>query len=176
MGRHSGFIACYASLAKNDANFVLIPEVPFRLDGEHGLLALLRERLVRRNHAVIVVAEGAGQDLVRAGEPEYDKSGNIKLGDIGALSKEADRRVLRARADGDQSQVHRPQLYDSQRAGQSLTTPSIAFGSRTTRCMRRCAGGRRLLIGRWNTRFVHIPMKMAIAAAERQSIPTGTCG
>ena len=85
MGRHSGFIACYASLAKNDANFVLIPEVPFGLDGEHGLLALLRECLIRRNHAVIVVAEGAGQALVQSGEPQYDKSGNIKLGDIGGF-------------------------------------------------------------------------------------------
>ena len=30
MGRHSGFIACYAALSNNDADFVLIPEVPVR--------------------------------------------------------------------------------------------------------------------------------------------------
>src|SRR5205814_1118809 len=45
MGRHSGFIACYAVLARSGADVVLIPEVPFALDGEHGLLAHLRRRV-----------------------------------------------------------------------------------------------------------------------------------
>ena len=64
MGRHSGFIACYATLATGDADFVLIPEVPFDLDGEHSFLGVLRRRLDESGHAVIVVAEGAGQDLL----------------------------------------------------------------------------------------------------------------
>ena len=63
MGRHSGFIACHAALASTDANFVLIPEVPLRLDGERGFLHSLERRLAERAHAVIVVAEGAGQEL-----------------------------------------------------------------------------------------------------------------
>ena len=58
MGRHSGFIACYASLAEPDANYVLIPEVPFLLDGPGGFLAHLAARVRDRGHAVIVVAEG----------------------------------------------------------------------------------------------------------------------
>jgi 6-phosphofructokinase 1 len=61
MGRHSGFIACHAALATTDANFVLIPEVPLGLDGPRGFLAALERRLGDRHHAVIVVAEGAGQ-------------------------------------------------------------------------------------------------------------------
>ena len=65
MGRHSGFTACYASLAMSDTNFVLIPEVPFELEGDGGFLNILRQRLERRGHAVIVVAEGAGQHLLR---------------------------------------------------------------------------------------------------------------
>jgi 6-phosphofructokinase 1 len=69
MGRHSGFIACYASLAMSDANFVLIPEVPFQLEGDNGLLAVLRRRLEARGHAVIVVAEGAGQELMDSPAP-----------------------------------------------------------------------------------------------------------
>src|ERR1700749_63412 len=44
MGRHSGFIACYAALASHDVDFVLIPEVPFALDGPDGFLGRLRER------------------------------------------------------------------------------------------------------------------------------------
>jgi 6-phosphofructokinase 1 len=83
MGRHSGFIACYASLAISDVNFVLIPEVQFQLKGENGLLAVLRRRLEKRGHAVVVVAEGAGQDLLDATRDETDASGNKKLTDVG---------------------------------------------------------------------------------------------
>jgi 6-phosphofructokinase 1 len=87
MGRHSGFIACYASLARNDANFVLIPEVPFGLEGPKGFLSVLRQRVVRSGHAVVVVAEGAGQDLLGA-HAGTDASGNAKLGDIGVYLKQ----------------------------------------------------------------------------------------
>lgn len=83
MGRHSGFIACAATLASNQVNFTLIPEVPFKLEGPHGLLEALRQRLLKRQHAVIVVAEGAGQDLLENAGTERDASGNIKLLDIG---------------------------------------------------------------------------------------------
>lgn len=83
MGRHSGFIACAATLASNQVNFTLIPEVPFKLEGPHGLLAALHQRLLKRQHAVIVVAEGAGQDLLKNAGTERDASGNIKLLDIG---------------------------------------------------------------------------------------------
>ena len=64
MGRHSGFIACYAALANHDADFVLIPEVPFTLDGDGGFLACLRRRVQEKGSAVVVVAEGAGQELL----------------------------------------------------------------------------------------------------------------
>ncbi len=83
MGRHSGFIACAATLASNQVNFTLIPEVPFKLEGPHGLLTALHQRLLKRQHAVIVVAEGAGQDLLKNAGTEKDASGNIKLLDIG---------------------------------------------------------------------------------------------
>lgn len=83
MGRESGFISAYATLATNDVNFCLIREAPFSLE---ALLAALKRRLERRRHAVIVVAEGAGQDLM-AGQPERDPSGNIRLKDIGMFLK-----------------------------------------------------------------------------------------
>jgi 6-phosphofructokinase 1 len=81
MGRDSGFIASLATLACSEVNFVLIPEVPFKLEGSGGMLEHLRKRLNNRKHAVIVVAEGAGKDLVA--EEGTDASGNQKLGDIG---------------------------------------------------------------------------------------------
>jgi 6-phosphofructokinase 1 len=87
MGREAGFIAAAATIASGEVNFTLIPEVPFELEGDRGLLAQLERRLAVRDHAVIVVAEGAGQHLLSHDEVEYDKSGNRKLGDIGPFLK-----------------------------------------------------------------------------------------
>ena len=89
MGRQSGHIACGAALAQNDVNFVLIPEVPFDLEGEKGLLQAVWKRLSKRGHCVILVAEGAGQDIMRKGNKvvETDASGNVRLLDIGFFLK-----------------------------------------------------------------------------------------
>jgi 6-phosphofructokinase 1 len=86
MGRHSGFIAANAALAQRDANLVLIPESDFDIEGSWGLLAWLERRLEARNHAVIVVAEGAGQKYCEV--EGTDNSGNRRLGDIGQTLKE----------------------------------------------------------------------------------------
>ena len=83
MGRHAGFIAAGATIASQDVNFTLVPEVPFQLTGAGGFLAALKARLQRRNHAVIVVAEGAGQELIPGDSDGADASGNRKLQDIG---------------------------------------------------------------------------------------------
>jgi 6-phosphofructokinase 1 len=88
MGRHAGFIAASATVANQDVNFTLIPEVPFRLDGPKGFLSALKERLKKRGHAVVVVAEGAGQELFKDTLMHKDPSGNIKLKDIGLLLRE----------------------------------------------------------------------------------------
>lgn len=87
MGRHAGFIAAAATVASQDVNFCLIPESPFALEGKGGLLAALERRLEEKNHAVVVVAEGAGQELLGASGMK-DASGNIKLQDIGLFLKE----------------------------------------------------------------------------------------
>ncbi len=88
MGRHAGYIAANACLSAGQANFCLIPEVPFELDGPTGLLKLIEQRITERRHAVIVVAEGAGQHFF-ANQPERrDASGNLKLGDIGVFLKD----------------------------------------------------------------------------------------
>jgi 6-phosphofructokinase 1 len=84
MGRESGFIAAYAALAYSDVNFCLIPEVPFTIQ---GFLSALNERLTKRRHAVIVVAEGAGQDIAEM-TGERDASGNIRFGDVGIFLRD----------------------------------------------------------------------------------------
>ena len=84
MGRESGFIAAQSALALREANFVLIPEAPFQLHGDGGLLPALERRLKLRGHAVIIAAEGAGQHLLQQNEAG-DASGNPVLSDVGSL-------------------------------------------------------------------------------------------
>lgn len=88
MGRHAGFIAAGATIASQDVNFTLVPEVPFVLEGEDGFLAALKKRVIDRAHAVILVAEGAGQHLMTAGGDQYDASGNLKSKDIGIFLRD----------------------------------------------------------------------------------------
>ncbi len=88
MGRHAGFIAAGATIASQDVNFTLVPEVPFALEGEGGLLEALKARLLARAHAVILVAEGAGQHLMAGGQEARDASGNVKLQDIGVFLRD----------------------------------------------------------------------------------------
>lgn len=88
MGRDSGFIAAYGTLASTEVNYCLIPEVPFDLHGEGGLLGLLEERMRLRGHAVIIVSEGAGQHLFEGTDRRTDASGNVLHRDIGLLLKE----------------------------------------------------------------------------------------
>lgn len=88
MGRDSGFIAAHAALSIQEVNFVLIPEMSFELDGPNGFLEALKKRLESRHHALIVVAEGAGQDFFKDETKEIDSSGNVKNKDIGTYLKD----------------------------------------------------------------------------------------
>lgn len=96
MGRHAGFIAAAATVASQDVNFCLVPEAPFALQGAGGLLAALERRLEKKEHAVVVVAEGAGQELLGA-SGEKDASGNTKLQDIGYFLRDAFNAHFKAR-------------------------------------------------------------------------------
>ena len=88
MGRYAGFIAAGATVASQDVNFTLVPEVPFVLEGEQGFLEALKQRILKRGHAVILVAEGAGQHLFNHREDAHDASGNLKFQDIGIFLRD----------------------------------------------------------------------------------------
>jgi len=170
MGRHSGFIACYAALASHDVDFVLIPELPFSLDGDTGFLAKLRHRVRRQGHAVVVVAEGAGQDLFEY-DGAVDASGNARLADVGAL--------LRQRI-----------IDDYAAAGEELSLRYVdpgyairsvpANGWDAVYCLRLAqaavhaamAGRTAMVVGRWHGRFVHIPIPVA-TGGRNQVDPNG---
>jgi len=97
MGRDSGFIAAYGCLASVQVNFCLVPEVPFDLHGEGGFFDCLVKRLERHGHAVIVVAEGAGQQFFHDKPREIDASGNMVPHDIGIFLREEIFRHLKSR-------------------------------------------------------------------------------
>lgn len=161
MGRHSGFIACYAALAKSDANFVLIPEVPFRLDGEGGLLAALCERIRRRGHAVVVVAEGAGQGVMAQAPRETDASGNARLGDVGLfLKREITDHFARIGVELNLKYIDPSYAIRSVPANAYDSVYCIRLGHNAAHA---AMGGRtEMVVGRWHGRFVHVPMATAI--------------
>ncbi|KAG5558281.1 hypothetical protein RHGRI_008269 [Rhododendron griersonianum] len=86
MGRYSGFIAMFATLASRDVDCCLIPESHFYLEGQGGLFEFIEQRVKENGHMVIVLAEGAGQEyLSQSMHPvdEKDASGNRLLLDVG---------------------------------------------------------------------------------------------
>ena len=160
MGRDSGFIACYAALAGSNVDFVLIPEVPFELDGQRGFLEALRYRLAKKKNAVIVVAEGAAQHLMRDDTRGTDASGNKRLGDVGYFLKKRigaffeERRIEVNLKYIDPSYIIRSvpanaqdNVYCSQLAQHAV---HAAMAGKTS-----------LLVGRWHGAFVHLPIALA---------------
>jgi len=160
MGRHSGFIACYASLAMSNVNFVLIPEVPFRLDGDGGVLAVLRRRLERTGHAVIVVAEGAGQELMEAAGDATDASGNKKLTDIGPWLR--DQITDHFKSVGVELNLKYIDPSYAIRSVPANPHDSVYCVRLAHNAVHAAMSGRtEMLIGRWHGRFVHVPMSLA---------------
>lgn len=163
MGRHSGFIACHAALASTDVDFVLIPEVPVALEGETGLLRLLERRLTRDSHAVIVVAEGAGQELCEQspeGAPSRDASGNSKLSDVGVVLR--DRIVRHCQARGLEITLkYLDPSYHIRSVPASPADSVYCWNMARNAVHAALAGNTEMLIGRWHGRFVHVPMPLA---------------
>jgi 6-phosphofructokinase 1 len=170
MGRHSGFIAAGAALASGDVNFVLIPEVPFRLEGEHGFLNVLEKRLAAKSHAVVVVAEGAGQELIERRTAERDASGNERLADIGVFLREriveyfGQRRIPVNVRYIDPSYVIRSKPVSSDDA---ILCDWLARGAAHAGM----AGKTGLVIGFLHGATLHVPMEMV--AAGRQHVDPG---
>ncbi|UCD78033.1 MAG: ATP-dependent 6-phosphofructokinase [Desulfobacterales bacterium] len=172
MGRHSGFIAATAVLAQQDVNFVLIPEVDFDLAGPHGLLSDLEKRLADRKHAVIVVAEGAGQKFFEDGKNERDASGNIKLKDIGIYLKDAITAYFKEKGiDVSIKYIDPSYMIRSLPANANDRVFCNFLGRNAVHAG--MAGKTSMLIGHWNNHFVHVPMKL-IAEKRKQIDPAGS--
>ncbi|KMQ52056.1 6-phosphofructokinase [Chitinispirillum alkaliphilum] len=162
MGRQSGFIAAYTAMGSNDVNFVLVPEVPFDLEGENGLFSLIHRRLETRNHALIVVAEGAGQELLDREPVERDASGNIKLGDIGIfLKNQITQYFKKQNVDINLKYIDPSYIIRSTPANPIDSVYCTRLGTNSVHAA--MAGKSRMLISLINNNFVHIPIELAVS-------------
>lgn len=160
MGRDSGFIAVGASLASGEVNYCLIPEQRLGLDGPRGLLAVLEERLSRKRHAVIVVAEGAGQDLIEAETNGTDASGNRKFADIGVFLKDR----INAHFQGVGQPINVRYIDPSYfiRGLAANTEDAVLCDMLARNAAHAAMSGRSgMIVGLVHNRFVHVPMAMA---------------
>jgi 6-phosphofructokinase 1 len=171
MGRHAGFIAATATLAQQDVNFVLIPEVNFDLQGPKGLLKALEKRLERRGHAVIVAAEGAGQKFFSAEETERDESGNIRLKDIGLYLKQSIQHYFSGLGvDISIKYIDPSYMIRSLPANANDRVFCNFLGRNAVHAG--MAGKTDLVIGHWNNHFVNVPLK-TVAGKRKRIDPKG---
>lgn len=171
MGRHSGFLAATAALAQQDANFVLIPEVDFDLTGENGFLSALEKRIKDRKHAVIIVAEGAGQHLFDNRKPSYDPSGNIVLNDIGLFLRDKISQYFKEKQIPISLKYIDPSYIIRSLPANANDSVFCGFLGREA-VHAGMAGKTRLLISTWNNQYVHVPME-ASAGHRKNLDPNG---
>jgi 6-phosphofructokinase 1 len=162
MGRHSGFIACHAALASTDVDAVLIPEIGFRLEGKGGLFEFLQARLEEESHALIVVAEGAGQEHCTNGSngPITDRSGNAKLADIGVVLRDRIVRHFQSKR-MDVTLKYIDPSYHIRSVPASPADSVYCWNMARNAVHAAMAGNTNMLIGRWHGRFVHVPLPLA---------------
>ena len=160
MGRESGFIAAHTALASHEVNFVLIPEVPFNLEGPNGFLFHLEERLHRRGHAVIIVAEGAMQEQLQT-DKKLDAGGNLRLVDVGTYIRDRINKYFDER----KTEINLKYIDPSYaiRSAPANSADSIyceRLGNASVHAA--MAGKTKLIIGLVNNEFVHLPIKAVI--------------
>lgn len=161
MGRGSGFIATYATIASSDVNLLLIPEVPFSLE---KVFAYLEDRIIRKGHAVIVVAEGAGQEYVPA--EGTDASGNRKLGDIGLFLKRTMTEHFESRNLPTVVRYIDPS-YTIRSAPATPDDSVFCFQLAENAVHAALSGRTRMIVGVCNGHFVHIPIQLAVRDRKR---------
>lgn len=162
MGRDSGFIAAYASLIDSQVNFCLVPEVSFTMD---GLLRTLEQRLERSGHAVVVAAEGAGQELLAA-TAERDASGNVKLGDIGTFLRDTIKgHFTRIGMEATIKYIDPSYIIRGQPANTHDSALCLLLGHSAVHAG--MAGRTNMVVGLWNHQFTHVPIALATSSRKK---------
>jgi 6-phosphofructokinase 1 len=162
MGRESGFIAAYAALANNDVNYCLVPEVPFTLE---GFLRTVKDRLELRGHAVIVVGEGAGQNLIQE-TGERDASGNIRFVDIGLFLKDKINSYFKQQGiEVNLKYIDPSYTIRSLPANPRDSAFCLLLGHHAVHAG--MTGRTNMLVGYWKREFTHVPIRMAVSSRKK---------
>ena len=165
MGRHSGFLACHATLATSHVNFCLIPEMPIDETIGAAFFEKLRARLEKRRHAVVVVAEGTGQERL-ADASVRDASGNVKLVDVGVFL--ADRIKAHFKETGFEFTLKYIDPSYIVRSVAANPSDSVYCWQLAAAAVHAAMSGRtELIVGRWHGRMVHVPIERAISQRNR---------
>jgi 6-phosphofructokinase 1 len=158
MGRDSGWIAAYGALVSGDVNFCLIPEIRFRLE---PFFEALRNRLETRQHAVVAVAEGAGQDLLQK-TSERDASGNVRYGDIGIYLRDAIKdHFEKSGMDFTLKYIDPSYIIRSVPANAHDSAFCLLLGQNAVHAG--MAGRTNMVVGYWKREFTHVPIKLAVS-------------
>jgi len=166
MGRHAGFLTAEATVASQDVNFTLIPEVPFQVEGECGFLTALERRILNRGHAVIAVAEGAGQELLGSSGNERDASGNVRLKDIGPFLHQKIEEWFKARNIPFVMRYFDPSyIVRSSPDNAEDTILCDQFARHAAHAA--MAGKTGLVIGLMHDRFIHVPIELLATQKKR---------
>jgi 6-phosphofructokinase 1 len=169
MGRHAGFVTAGAVVASQDVNFALIPEVPFKLE---SFLAALKRRMETKSHAVIAVAEGAGQDLVGTDTNRRDASGNVKLNDIGPFLCEKINSYFKAEGLSVVIRYFDPSYQVRSRPANSEDALLCDLFARHA-VHAAMAGKTGLVIGFLHERFIHVPIELLAMHTKRLDPASG---
>jgi len=162
MGRESGFIAAFATLATSEVNFCLVPEVRFTLE---GFMETLRERILKRRHAVIVVAEGAGQELM-AETSGTDASGNVRFGDIGTFLRDRIKEYFgKAGMELNLKYIDPSYTIRSKSATTQDSVFCLLLGHNAVHAA--MSGRTGMVVGFWNEEFTHVPIRLAVSKRKR---------
>jgi len=162
MGRESGFISSYATLACNDVNFCLIPESPFTLQ---VFLEALKKRLQERSHAVIVVAEGAGQDILK-NTGDRDASGNIRFEDVGLfLRGEIASFFEGSNMEISMKYIDPSYIIRSVPANASDAAFALLLGQNAVHAA--MTGRTNMVVGTWMNRYTHVPIALAVSKRKK---------
>ena len=160
MGRDSGFIAATASLANSVVDFCLIPEISFQMTGPNNICEAIQKRLLEKNHAVIVVAEGAGQDLFNNNKKKLDASGNILKDDIGELLKQGLSKHFKSQKIPINIKYLDPS-YHIRSVAANASDSVFCYLLAEYAVHAGMSGKTNLVIGYWNNFFTHVPIQLA---------------
>ena len=171
MGRSAGFLAATSALGSGDVDAVLVPEVPIVLDGDDGILPFIYHRCKEQKYAVVVVAEGAGEDILGK-STQVDKGGNRKLPPIGEFIRDQIKDYFTAK--GEDSTVRYIDPSYTVRSVPANAADSIYCTDLAQNAVHgTMAGYTGFSVGLINNQCCYIPIPQLVATSPRQMNPRG---